>query len=137
LAFLGDKAYDFVLGLNSKFNWLRHRMGFGYWSLSKYLKGRVKKAADFVFQFEKNLVVYCRKRGYDGVICGHIHHAEIRDVDGIAYMNDGDWVESMTALVENHNGSWEIVTWTKERDDVDIDNTGSEHKQSRRRARKT
>jgi UDP-2,3-diacylglucosamine pyrophosphatase LpxH len=135
LAFLGDKAYDFVLGLNSKFNWLRHRMGFGYWSLSKYLKGRVKKAADFVFQFEKNLVVYCKKRGYDGVICGHIHHAEIRDVDGIAYMNDGDWVESMTALVENHNGSWEIVTWTKETDDVAVDNTSGKHKQSKRRAR--
>ena len=135
LAFLGDKAYDFVLGLNSKFNWLRHRMGFGYWSLSKYLKSRVKKAADFVFQFEKNLVGYCRKRGYDGVICGHIHHAEIRDVDGIMYMNDGDWVESMTALVENHNGSWAIVTWTKETDDVAIDNTSGKHKQSKRRAR--
>jgi UDP-2,3-diacylglucosamine pyrophosphatase LpxH len=137
LAFLGDKAYDFVLGLNSKFNWLRHRMGFGYWSLSRYLKYKVKKAADFLFQFERNLATYCKKRGYDGVICGHIHHAEIKEIDGIMYMNDGDWVESMTALVEHHSGTWEIVTWTKEHDDVDIDTVGSEHTQSKRRTRKS
>jgi UDP-2,3-diacylglucosamine pyrophosphatase LpxH len=137
LSFLGDKLYDFVLDLNSRFNWIRHRMGFGYWSLSKYLKHKVKKAADFMFQFELNLVRYCRKRGYDGVICGHIHHAEIKDIDGIIYMNDGDWVESMTALVENYNGSWAIVTWTKETDDVAVDITSSEHKQPKRRARKS
>jgi UDP-2,3-diacylglucosamine pyrophosphatase LpxH len=132
LSFLGDKAYDFVLMLNSKFNWLRHRMGFGYWSLSKYLKGRVKKAVDFIFQFERNLADYCRKRGFDGVICGHIHHAEIKDIDGITYMNDGDWVESCSALVEHWDGRWEIVTWTKERDDaVDTDNTGSSRKRSK------
>jgi len=135
LAFLGDKLYDFVLDLNSRFNWIRHRMGFGYWSLSRFLKHKVKKAADFMFQFERNLVMYCRKRGYDGVICGHIHHAEIKMIDGITYMNDGDWVESMTALVENHNGSWAIVTWTKETDDVAVDNTSGKHKQSKRRAR--
>ena len=136
LSFLGDKLYDFVLDLNSRFNWIRHRMGFGYWSLSRYLKHKVKKAADFMFQFELNLARYCHKRGYDGVICGHIHHAEIKDIDGIIYMNDGDWVESMTALVENYNGSWEIVTWTKEQDDVATDNTGSEHKQSKRHSGK-
>jgi UDP-2,3-diacylglucosamine pyrophosphatase LpxH len=134
LAFLGDKLYDFVLDVNSRFNWIRHRMGFGYWSLSRFLKHKVKKAADFMFQFERNLVMYCRKRGYDGVICGHIHHAEIKNIDGIIYMNDGDWVESMTALVENYNGSWAIVTWTKETDDVAVDNTSSKHKQSKRRA---
>jgi UDP-2,3-diacylglucosamine pyrophosphatase LpxH len=93
-----------------------HRFGFRYFSLSQYLKGRVKKAVDFIFQFEKNLAGYCKKRGFDGVICGHIHHAEIKDIDGVAYMNDGDWVESCTALVEHHGGQWEIVTWTKEKD---------------------
>ena len=113
LAFLGDKAYDIILSLNSKFNWVRHRMGFGYWSLSKYLKGRVKKAADCIFHLEKNLVGYCKKRGFDGVICGHIHHAEIKVVDDIIYMNDGDWVESCSALVEHHDGRWEIIIWTK------------------------
>jgi UDP-2,3-diacylglucosamine pyrophosphatase LpxH len=137
LAFLGDKLYDFVLNLNSKFNAVRRRLRLGYWSLSKYLKYKVKKAADFLFQFEQNLATYCKKRGYDGVICGHIHHAEIKEIDGIMYMNDGDWVESMTALVEHHSGTWEIVTWTKEMDDVDTDTVGSEHKQSARRAGKS
>lgn len=116
IAFLGDKAYDFILNLNSKFNWIRHRMGFGYWSLSKFLKHHVKKAVDFIFQFERNLAAHCKKRGFDGVICGHIHHAEIKIIDGIVYMNDGDWVESCTALVEHHDGRWEIVTWTQEKD---------------------
>ena len=116
ISFLGDRAYDIILSLNSRFNWIRRRCGFGYFSLSKYLKHRVKKAVDFIFQFEKNLADYCKKRGYDGVICGHIHHAEIKEIDGVTYMNDGDWVESMTALVEHHSGAWEIVTWTKEHD---------------------
>jgi hypothetical protein len=107
-------------------------MGFGYWSLSQYLKQRVKKAVDFIFQFERNLVAYCKKRGFDGVVCGHIHHAEIKIIDGIVYMNDGDWVESCTALVEHHDGQWEIVTWTKEHDDVDTDNLGSGSKRSKR-----
>jgi UDP-2,3-diacylglucosamine pyrophosphatase LpxH len=102
-----------VLALNTRFNWLRHKLGFGYWSLSQYLKSRVKTAVDFVFKFEQNLVAYCKKRGFDGVICGHIHHAEIKVVDGVVYMNDGDWVESCTALVEHLDGLWEIVTWTK------------------------
>jgi UDP-2,3-diacylglucosamine pyrophosphatase LpxH len=111
-------------------------MGFGYWSLSKYLKQRVKKAVDFIFQFEKNLADYCKKRGFDGVICGHIHHAEIKDIDGITYMNDGDWVESCTALVEHHDGRWEIVTWTKESDNVGINTDSGTHKQSKRSTRK-
>jgi UDP-2,3-diacylglucosamine pyrophosphatase LpxH len=132
LGFLGDKLYDFILTLNGKFNWIRHRMGFGYWSLSKYLKHRVKKAVDFIFQFEHNLSVYCRKRGFDGIICGHIHHAEIKDIDGITYMNDGDWVESCTALVEHHDGKWEIITWTKEKDNVVNDTDGSKLEQSKR-----
>lgn len=136
LSILGDKAYDFVLTLNSRFNWLRHRLGFGYWSLSLYLKQRVKRALDFVFQFERNLAAYCKKRGFDGVICGHIHHAEIKEIDGVVYMNDGDWVESCTALVEHHNGRWEIVTWTQEKDDVVDDIDGSTYKRSTGRSSK-
>jgi UDP-2,3-diacylglucosamine pyrophosphatase LpxH len=116
VAFLGDRAYDVILSINSKYNWLRHRFGFGYFSLSQYLKTRVKKAVDFIFHFERNLAQYCKKRGYDGVICGHIHHAEIKVIDGVTYMNDGDWVESCTALVESHSGQWEIVTWTEDHD---------------------
>ena len=137
LGFLGDKAYDFILYLNSKFNWVRHKMGFGYWSLSKYLKYKVKKAVDFIFQFERNLADYCKKRGFDGVICGHIHHAEIKEINGVMYMNDGDWVESCTALVEHHSGTWEIVTWTKEKDDVGIDTNSGTHERSNRPARES
>ena len=134
LSFLGDKAYDIILSFNSKFNWVRHKFGFGYFSLSKYLKAKVKKAVDFIFQFEKNLASYCKKRGFDGVICGHIHHAEIKEIDGVTYMNDGDWVESCTALVEHHDGRWEIVTWIKDSDNVDTNNIGSSYKRLKRRA---
>jgi UDP-2,3-diacylglucosamine pyrophosphatase LpxH len=136
LAFLGDKAYDIILSINSKYNWLRHRMGFGYFSISKFLKHRVKKAVDFMFKFEENLANYCKKRGFDGVICGHIHHAEIKEINGVMYMNDGDWVESCTALVEHWNGRWEIVTWTKEKDRVDIDTDSSSREQSSGRSGK-
>jgi UDP-2,3-diacylglucosamine pyrophosphatase LpxH len=129
IAFLGDKAYDFILSLNNKFNWIRRRMGFGYFSLSKFLKHKVKKAVDFIFKFEENLANYCKKRGFDGVICGHIHHAEIKEINGVTYMNDGDWVESCTALVEHHNGRWEIITWTKESDNVDTDTNSSSREQ--------
>ena len=136
IAFLGDRAYDVILSLNSKFNWIRHRFGFGYFSLSKYLKHKVKKAVDFMFKFEENLANYCKKRGFDGVICGHIHHAEIKEINGVTYMNDGDWVESCTALVEHWDGHWEIITWTKEKDNVDTDTNSSSREQSPGRAGK-
>ncbi|MCX7593774.1 MAG: UDP-2,3-diacylglucosamine diphosphatase [Fischerella sp.] len=131
LSFLGDAAYEIVLNLNTKFNWLRHRFGFGYWSLSRYLKHRVKRAVDFMFRFEQNLVNYCIKRGFDGIICGHIHHAEIKDIGGIMYMNDGDWVESCTALVENLDGSWQIVHWTeKKKNEKNINSNGQPSRSS-------
>ena len=135
IAFLGDKAYDIVLSLNNKFNWIRRRMGFGYFSLSQYLKYKVKKAVDFVFKFEENLANYCKKRGFDGVICGHIHHAEIKEINGVMYMNDGDWVESCTALVEHWNGQWEIITWTQESDNVDTDTDSNSRERSNRSTR--
>jgi UDP-2,3-diacylglucosamine pyrophosphatase LpxH len=137
LSFLGDKAYDLVLYLNGKFNWIRHKMGFGYWSLSQYLKHRVKKAVDFMFKFEENLANYCKKRGFDGVICGHIHHAEIKEINGVMYMNDGDWVESCTALVEHWNGRWEIITWTQEKDYVGIDTNSDTRERSDGSTRKS
>ena len=112
LTILGDKAYDFVLNLNTHFNFIRRRLGFNYWSLSRYLKQRVKKAVDFIFQFEKNITNYCRKKGYQGVICGHIHSPQIKQINDIIYMNDGDWVESCSAIVEHETGEWEIVYWT-------------------------
>jgi len=87
-------------------------MGFGYWSLSAYIKSKVKTAVSFIFEFETNIIEYCKKRKFDGIICGHIHSSDIKEIDGIVYMNDGDWVESMTALVEHYDGRFEIVTWT-------------------------
>tara|TARA_S200002703_G_C3790646_1_gene243995 strand:+ start:993 stop:1850 length:858 start_codon:yes stop_codon:yes gene_type:complete len=119
VSFLGDRAYDAVLNLNTKYNWVRHKLGFGYWSLSRYLKGRVKKAVDFIYRFEENVSAYCKRKGYDGVICGHIHHPVIKEVDGVIYMNDGDWVESCSALVEHFNGKWEIITWVPQESNVE------------------
>jgi UDP-2,3-diacylglucosamine pyrophosphatase LpxH len=97
----------------------------GYWSLSKYLKARVKKAVDFIFHFEKNLASYCKRKGYAGVICGHIHTAEIKEIDGVVYMNDGDWVESCSALVETHDGEFKIVYWFQTKDGSNSDNPSS------------
>ena len=113
LAFLGDYAYRALLTLNTVFNGARHRLGFGYWSLSAYLKTRVKNALQFIENFEAAVADEARRRGVDGVICGHIHKAEMRDIDGITYVNDGDWVESCTALVEHPDGRLEILEWAK------------------------
>jgi UDP-2,3-diacylglucosamine pyrophosphatase LpxH len=113
LAHVGDALYDWLLWLNRHLNNARARLGFGYWSLSQYLKHKVKNAVSFISDFERVLVREARRRGYDGVICGHIHHAQIRDVDGALYINDGDWVESLTALVETHAGELRIVVWDR------------------------
>ncbi|WP_139556119.1 UDP-2,3-diacylglucosamine diphosphatase [Methylotetracoccus oryzae] len=114
LAVLGSEAYDFSLLLNRWFNALRRRLGFPYWSLSAYLKHSIKNAVSFISSFEAALVHAAEQRGVDGVICGHIHHAAIRDVDGITYCNTGDWVESCTALVESPEGKLSILRWAEE-----------------------
>ena len=112
LAYLGDSLYTFVLALNHWFNRIRGRLGFPYRSLSQYLKHKVKNAVSFITSFENALVLEARRRAFDGVVCGHIHKAEIRMIDGILYCNDGDWVESLTALVESPTGQLEILHWT-------------------------
>ncbi len=111
LAHLGDALYDWLLWVNRHFNTVRARLGFGYWSLSQYLKHKVKNAVSFISDFEHVLVREAKRRGYDGVICGHIHHAQISTIDGLLYCNDGDWVESLTAIVETLEGQLKIVTW--------------------------
>ena len=113
LAHLGDWAYTFALVANDVFNAVRRRFGLPYWSLSAYLKLKVKNAAAFITNFEEALARETRARGLDGVVCGHIHHAEIRTIGGVLYCNDGDWVESCTALAEDARGRLEIVRWTK------------------------
>ncbi|PLZ01083.1 UDP-2,3-diacylglucosamine hydrolase [Burkholderia sp. WAC0059] len=112
LAYLGDSAYTLILLLNRWFNRIRSRLGFQYWSLSQYLKHQVKNAVNFISSFERVMTDEARRRGCDGVVCGHIHKAEIRDIDGLLYCNDGDWVESLSALVETFEGELRIVYWT-------------------------
>lgn len=111
LAFVGDNAYTFALRLNLWFNTARRKLGFPYWSLSQFLKHKVKNAVEYISRYETAVVAEARRRGVDGVICGHIHTADIRDYDGIVYCNDGDWVESCTALVEERDGRLAIVQW--------------------------
>ncbi|WP_290901812.1 UDP-2,3-diacylglucosamine diphosphatase [Aquabacterium sp.] len=111
LALLGDSLYEFTLKLNRHLNSFRARAGLPYWSLSKYLKLKVKRAVSYMGDFESALAREARKRGVDGLVCGHIHHAEMRMVEDILYCNDGDWVESLTALVEHADGRLAIVDW--------------------------
>jgi UDP-2,3-diacylglucosamine pyrophosphatase LpxH len=115
LAHLGDSAYTLALTVNHWFNWVRRKLGYPYWSLSAYLKNRVKNAVQFIAKFEEAMSEVARMRGVDGVICGHIHHAELRQFGDITYANDGDWVESCSALVEHLDGRLEIIHWTEAR----------------------
>ncbi len=113
LAVAGDMAYEITLKVNRGFNRARARLGLPYWSLSRYLKGKVKRAVSYVGDFEAAVAREARARGADGVVCGHIHHAELRDIGGILYANDGDWVESLSALVEHADGRLQIVDWSR------------------------
>lgn len=115
LAFVGDWGYRTLLALNTQLNRLRRQLGFGYWSLSAFVKVKVKNALQFIENYEAAVAEEARRRGVDGVICGHIHKAEKREIDGIVYINDGDWVESCTAAIENHDGEIEIINWAERR----------------------
>lgn len=111
ISHLGDIGYTLLIQLNKQFNNIRKFFGHPYWSLSAYIKHKVKGAVEFINSFEDAVSKECKKNGYDGVVCGHIHHAEIKDINGITYYNDGDWVESCTALVEDMDGNIQIITW--------------------------
>ena len=111
LALLGDGTYTAALWLNRHFNTVRRRLGYPYWSLSAYLKGRVKNAVEYIGSFGEAVADEARRRGVEGVICGHIHHAELRKIGDILYCNSGDWVESCTALVEHFDGRLEVLHW--------------------------
>ena len=113
LAYVGDNLYTMILKFNQWFNSWRARAGLPYWSLSQYLKSKVKNAVNYINSFEDALAAEAAKRGLDGVICGHIHTPEIRNVNGITYCNDGDWVESLSALVEDPSGELRLVTWSE------------------------
>jgi UDP-2,3-diacylglucosamine pyrophosphatase LpxH len=111
LALLGDSAYSAALVVNRWFNAVRRKLGYPYWSLSAWAKRQVKEAVKAIGRFETALANEAKRRGFDGVVCGHIHHAEMREVNGVLYLNDGDWVESCTALVEHHDGRLELIDW--------------------------
>jgi UDP-2,3-diacylglucosamine pyrophosphatase LpxH len=114
LAFVGDAAYTTLMRLNVVVNAVRRRMGLPYWSLSKMAKHKVKNAVSFISQFEEVVAHEAGARGVDGVVCGHIHNAEMREIGGVAYYNDGDWVEGCTALVEHDDGRMEVLHWADE-----------------------
>ncbi len=110
---VGSHAYAAALRLNRYVNAVRQRLGYPYWSLAAFLKHKVKNAVKYIANFERALAVEARRRGVDGVICGHIHRAEITEIDGILYCNDGDWVESCTTLVEDFAGRLSLLRWTE------------------------
>ena len=110
---VGDIAYNLLIWLNLKLNTVRGWLGLDYWSLSKYLKHKTKEAVNFIDGFEEKLAIYAEKKGYHGVICGHIHSAAMKHINGIEYINTGDWVESCTAIVETHDGEFRLIDWSK------------------------
>nr|WP_223476095.1 UDP-2,3-diacylglucosamine diphosphatase [Oricola indica] len=112
LAHVGDAAYTVALAVNFWFNWLRRLWGGQYWSLSKWAKLRVKQAVNFIGAYESILVAEAAKSGVDGVVCGHIHHAALTEMNGIRYVNTGDWVESCTAITEDFDGTLRLVDWS-------------------------
>ncbi|TPW18516.1 MAG: metallophosphoesterase, partial [Halothiobacillaceae bacterium] len=112
VAILGDKAYDLLVNLNIYLSWLRRTCRYpGYWSLAGYAKRKIKTAVSFIFNFEEAVIRHARERNFDGAICGHIHWPMIKEVDGLCYINCGDWVDSCTAIVEHFDGRMELVVW--------------------------
>jgi len=117
LAILGDYGYDLLLHLNTVLNFIRQKLGIKkYWSLSKYVKDSVKSSVSFINDFKSVLSTHAKNKGYDGIICGHIHKAEIKDINGIQYLNCGDWVENCTAIIETFDGEFKIIDWLDKND---------------------
>lgn len=116
VAILGDKAYNFLVMLNNWLSFVRRSLGIpGYWSLAGYAKRQVKTAVNFIFDFEDSVTHHAKDRQMDGVICGHIHWAAMKDVNGTQYLNCGDWVDSCTAIVEHLDGKMELIVWGQNR----------------------
>lgn len=111
LAKLGSNLYDTLLAANPYINWVRRKFGLPHWSLSAYLKHKAKSAVQYIGSFEDAVAQAARRRGVDTVVCGHIHHAEMREIGGVKYCNDGDWVESCTSLIEDMNGQLRLIHW--------------------------
>jgi UDP-2,3-diacylglucosamine pyrophosphatase LpxH len=116
LAHLGDLGYTFLLWLNKIYNVYREKRGKSYYSLSQVVKQKVKLAVNYVNDFEEKLAELARAKACDGIICGHIHQPAMRDIDGVLYLNSGDWVETMSALVEDFQGNWSLLYYTQQND---------------------
>jgi hypothetical protein len=112
---IGDTLYNVLLDINHLVLKVRNFFGLPYWSLSAYLKYKTKESLSYLTDFEGLITEYCEKKNAHGIICGHVHQPAIKTINNIEYMNDGDWVESCTALVENYDGTWEIIEWLKRR----------------------
>ena len=112
LALLGDLGYTLLLAFNSFYNRYRVRHGKPYYSLSQHVKQKVKSAVNYISDFEHTLAEFARARKYDGIICGHIHHPDNTEYEGIHYLNSGDWVETLSALAEDEDGHWNIIFYT-------------------------
>ena len=113
LSFIGDGLYYVILRINHYSNTLRHKYGFHYWSFSSYVKNSIKNVVGYIENFEQLMAKEAKRKKCDGVICGHIHKAAIKKIHGVEYYNDGDWVESLTALVETKKGKLKLVDWHK------------------------
>lgn len=112
LALVGDAAYGVLVRINVGLSWARRKLGMaGYWSLAAYAKQRIKAAVDYIDDFEEAALRAARQRGVDGVVCGHIHSAAVRESDGLTYANCGDWVDSCSAVVETPSGALQLVRW--------------------------
>jgi len=122
LEFVGNRLYNFILWLNRHVNSVRRLFGYPYWSVATFLKSQMTNAMKYIHNFERALASEARQRGVDGVICGHIHRAEITQLDDVMYCNDGDWVESCTTLVEDQSGKLSLLRWTENRE-VIVDTT--------------
>jgi UDP-2,3-diacylglucosamine pyrophosphatase LpxH len=110
-SFIGDKGYDFSLYINRYFQAFRRMMGFPYWSLSGYLKNKVQNAMDVISKYEDAVANEAKLADVDGVVCGHIHNAQLKEINGVLYCNDGDWVENCTTMIEHHDGTLELLRW--------------------------
>lgn len=118
LRHVGDVGYELLMKINRAYNHVRQRYGHGYWSLAGFLKGHIKRARVYIAEYEKGAAHYANKQGFDGIICGHIHQAADKVFEGTHYYNTGDWVESCTALVEDHNGNIKMIDWLSEQEHI-------------------
>ncbi len=133
LSKLGSITYDLLLRFNIVINFFRKLRGKNYWSLAKFLKYKVKNAVKYIGEYEKTLANYAKKKNFDGIICGHIHHAESLDFSGIHYLNCGDWVENCTAIGEKYDGTFEIIYWDKLRENY-LNNIDFDHLETLKKA---